>query len=56
VTAAPGDSIAAIAAFMGNAKVAAPKPATLRTVRAFFDRFPLEAGFLCDILWLHHQH
>jgi hypothetical protein len=56
VMAVPGDSIAATDPFAGNAKVspAAPKPATLKTDGAFFDRFPFEAGFNCDILWLHH--
>jgi hypothetical protein len=28
---------------------AMPKPATLKTDKAFFDRFTLEACFVCDI-------
>jgi hypothetical protein len=53
VTAAPGDSTAATDPFAGNAK---DSPATPKTDKAFFDRFPFEVGFICDILWLHHQH
>jgi hypothetical protein len=57
VTAVPGDSIAATDPFAGNAKVnpPAPKPATLKTDKALFDRLPFEVGFICDILRLHHQ-
>jgi hypothetical protein len=58
VTAVPAGSIAAADPFAGNAKdsPAAPKPATLKADKVFFDRFPFEAGFICGIFWLHHQH
>jgi hypothetical protein len=56
VTAVPGNSIAETDPFAGNAKDSpvAPKPATLKTDKAFFDRCPLEARFICDIRSLHH--
>jgi len=58
VTAVPGDSIDATDPFAGNAKEspATPRPATLKADKAFFDRLPFEARFICDITWLHHQH
>jgi hypothetical protein len=58
VAAAPAGSMAAAAPLTGNAKdsPATPKPATLKADKAFFDRFPFEARFICDIKWLHHQH
>jgi hypothetical protein len=58
VAAIPGESMAATDPFADNAKdsPAAPKPATLKTDKAFFDRFPFEACFICDIRWLHNLH
>jgi hypothetical protein len=55
VIAVPGVSKAAAGPFDGNTidSPAAPKPATLKTDKAFFDRFPFKAGFICDISWLH---
>jgi hypothetical protein len=58
VTAVPGDSIAAAEPFTGSKESpATPKPATPKVVNAFFDRFPLETCFICDMQWflLHHQ-
>jgi hypothetical protein len=50
VTAVPGDSIAATDPFTGNKESpATPKPATPKVDKAFFERFPLEASFVCDI-------
>ena len=55
VTAVAGDSMAATGLLAGNAKEspATPKPATPKVERAFLDRFPLGACFVCNIRWLH---
>jgi hypothetical protein len=55
VTAVLGGSEAATEPFAGSAKdsPAAPSPATLKTEKAFFDRFPFEAGFISGIIRLH---
>jgi hypothetical protein len=47
----PGPSKAATDPLAGNAidSPAAPNPATPKTDKAFFDRFPLGAAFICDI-------
>jgi hypothetical protein len=58
VTAVPGDSIAATDVFAGSKESpATPKPATPKVDKAFFERFPLETCFICDMQWflLHHQ-
>src|SRR5262249_33428075 len=50
VTAVPGDSMAATDPFAGNkASPATPRPATPKVDRAFLDRLPLAACFICDI-------
>jgi hypothetical protein len=51
VTAVPGGSIAATDPFAGNKESPATlNPITPKADKAFLDRFPFAAGFLCDIL------